>query len=178
MRIIFMVKKHLAHTDNYKDFVPHRVCSFWFSKECYQTGQISDQSNHWWFGNPLSIANFGQLVKPIILKEQYQLFKIFSNSACKWYYFVRKTKNYLEKTPNNLEKLHPDFSEEGKKERQQHRWVCGCFCQNLAITADTSKTLKIYSSFKSKFSFNNRNIVKIYVILELGKMLVLMIFLN
>ena len=69
MRIIFMVKKHLAHTDNYKDFVPHRVCSFWFSKECYQTGQISDQSNHWWFGNPLSIANFGQLVKPFILKE-------------------------------------------------------------------------------------------------------------
>ena len=46
------------------------------------------------------------------------------------------------------------------------------------ITADTSKTLKIYSSFKSKFPFNNRNIVKIYVILELGKMLVLMIFLN
>ena len=144
MRIIFMVKKHLAHTDNYKDFVPHRVCSFWFSKECYQTGQISDQSNHWWFGNPLSIANFGQLVKPIILKEQYQLFKIFSNSACKWYHFVRKTKNYLEKTPNNLEKSHPDFSEEGKKERQQHRWVCGCFCQNHS---------RYFKNFKNLFQF-------------------------
>ena len=30
---------------------------------------------------------------------------------------VRKTKNYL-KTSNDLEKLHPDFSEEGKEERQ------------------------------------------------------------
>ena len=89
-----------------------------------------------------------------------------------------KLKTIWKKTPNNLEKLHPDFSEEGKKERQQHRWVCGCFCQNLGITADTSKTLKIYSSFKRKFSFNNRNIVKIHVILELGKMSILMIFLN
>ena len=34
------------------------------------------------------------------------------------YVFVKKkqTKNYLKKTPNDLEKLHPDFSEEGTEE--------------------------------------------------------------
>ena len=32
--------------------------------------------------------------------------------------FARKTKNYVKKTPNVFEKLHPDFSEEGKEERQ------------------------------------------------------------
>ena len=37
--------------------------------------------------------------------------------------FVRKTNIYLKKTPNNLEKLHRDFSKEGKKERQLGMWV-------------------------------------------------------
>ena len=36
--------------------------------------------------------------------------------------FVRKSKNYL-KNPNDLQKLHPDFSEEGKEERQLDMWV-------------------------------------------------------
>ena len=29
---------------------------------------------------------------------------------------MKKTKNYLNKTPNDLAKLHPGFSEEGKEE--------------------------------------------------------------
>ena len=43
--------------------------------------------------------------------------------------FIRKTKSYLKKNPNDLEKLHPDFSEEGKegRERRKAYWVCGCF---------------------------------------------------
>ena len=36
---------------------------------------------------------------------------------------MRETKNYLKKTPNDLEKLHPDFSEEEKKEKQLGMWV-------------------------------------------------------
>ena len=35
---------------------------------------------------------------------------------------TRKTKNYLKKTPNDLDKLHPDFSE-GKEEKQLGMWV-------------------------------------------------------
>ena len=30
---------------------------------------------------------------------------------------MRKTKNYLKKNPNDIEKLHPDFTEEVKEER-------------------------------------------------------------
>ena len=37
--------------------------------------------------------------------------------------FVTKTKNSLEKKQNDLGKLHPDFSEEGKEERQLGMWV-------------------------------------------------------
>ena len=55
-----------------------------------------------------------------------------------------KLKTIWKKTPNNLEKLHPDFSEEGKKERQQHRWVCGCFCQNHS---------RYFKNFKNLFQF-------------------------
>ena len=29
---------------------------------------------------------------------------------------MKNTKNYLNKTPNDLEKLHPGFSEEGREE--------------------------------------------------------------
>ena len=36
--------------------------------------------------------------------------------------FTGKTKNYLKKNPNDLEKLHPDFSE-GKEEKQLDTWV-------------------------------------------------------
>ena len=31
--------------------------------------------------------------------------------------FISKTKNYLNKNPNDTEKLHPYFSEEGNEER-------------------------------------------------------------
>ena len=37
--------------------------------------------------------------------------------------FLRKTKNYPKKPPSDLQKLNPDFSEEGKEERQLGMWV-------------------------------------------------------
>ena len=60
------------------------------------------------------------------------------------------------KTPNDLEKLHPDFSEEGKEEMSVRH--VGVFCQNLGIVA---YTLENYSNFKNKFLFNNGNILEI-----------------
>ena len=70
---------------------------------------------------------------------------------------MRKTKNYLKKTPNDLKILHPDFSEEGKEERPAGH--VGVFCQNLGTTA---YTLENYSNFESKFSFNNGSILEIH----------------
>ena len=58
----------------------------------------------------------------------------------------KKTKNYLQNNPNDLEKLHPDFSEEGTEEMSAGH--VGVFCQNLCITACT---LENYSNFKNKF---------------------------
>ena len=46
-----------------------------------------------------------------------------ANTIKKPHNFVRETKNYLKKNPNDLEKLHPDFSEEEKKEKQLGMWV-------------------------------------------------------
>ena len=46
---------------------------------------------------------------------------------------MRKIKNYLKKTPNGIERVHPDFSEERKEVRPAGH-VC-IFCQNLVITA-------------------------------------------
>ena len=43
---------------------------------------------------------------------------------------VRKTKNYLQNNPNDLEKLHPDLSEEGKEGRPAGH--VSLFYQNLA----------------------------------------------
>ena len=68
--------------------------------------------------------------------------------------FVTKTKNYLQKNPEDLEKLHPDFLEEGKEEMS----AVGIFCQNLGITA---YSLENYSNFKNKFLFNNGSILQI-----------------
>ena len=51
--------------------------------------------------------------------------------------FVKKTKSYLKKPPNDLEKLHPDFSEEGTEEMSAGH--VGVFCQKLCITAFTLK---------------------------------------
>ena len=58
--------------------------------------------------------------------------------------------------PNDLEKLHPDFSEEGKEEISAGHVVV--FCQNLGIIA---YTLENYSNFKNKFLFNNGSILEI-----------------
>ena len=80
-----------------------------------------------------------------------------ANIVKKPHNFVRKTKSYLKKTPNDLEKLHPDFSEEGKEERPAGH-VC-VFCQNLGITA---YTLENYSNFKSKISFNKGSVLEIH----------------
>ena len=73
-----------------------------------------------------------------------------ANIVKKIHNFIRKTKSYLKKNPNDLEKLHPDFSEEGKEERPAGH--VGVFCQNLGITP---YTLENYSNFKSNFLFNN-----------------------
>ena len=51
---------------------------------------------------------------------------------------MRKTKNYLKKTPNGIEKAHPDFSEERKEERPGRH--VGVFCQNLEIHDDFRTT--------------------------------------
>ena len=80
-----------------------------------------------------------------------------ANIVKKTHNFIRKTKNYRKKNPNDLEKLHPDFSEEGKEERPAGR--VGVFCQNPGITA---YTLENYSNFKSNFSFNNGSILEIH----------------
>ena len=58
--------------------------------------------------------------------------------------FVKKTRNCLKKPPNDLEKLQPDFSEEGN-EKMFAGWV-GVFYQNIGITA---YTLENYSKFKN-----------------------------
>ena len=80
-----------------------------------------------------------------------------ANIVKKTHNFIRKTKSYLKKNPNDLEKLHPDFSEEGKEERPAGH--VGIFCQNLGITADTSEN---YSNFKSSFSFSSGSILEIH----------------
>ena len=46
---------------------------------------------------------------------------------------MRKIKNYLKKTPNDIEKIYPGFSEERKEERPAGH--VGVFGQNLSITA-------------------------------------------
>ena len=71
---------------------------------------------------------------------------VISKIVKKTHNFVKKTKNYLQNNPNDLEKLHPDFSEEGTEEMSAGH--VGVFCQNLCITACT---LENYSNFKNKF---------------------------
>ena len=81
---------------------------------------------------------------------------VIVNIVKKPHNFVKKTKNYLQNNPNDLEKLHPDFSEEGTEEMSAGH--VGVFCQNLGITA---YTLENYSNFKNKFLFNNGSILEI-----------------
>ena len=68
---------------------------------------------------------------------------------------MKKTKNYLQNNPNDLAKLHPDFSEEGTEEMSAGH--VGVFFQNLGIKA---YTLENYSNFKNKFLFNNGSILE------------------
>ena len=70
--------------------------------------------------------------------------------------FVRKTKNYLKKSGITLRNYIPISQKKGKKKRSQ---ACGCFLQNLGITAHT---LKNYSNFKSKFLISNGSIFEIH----------------
>ena len=81
---------------------------------------------------------------------------VIANIVKKPHNFVKKAKNYLQNNPNDLEKLHPDFSEEGTEEMSAGH--VGVFCQNLGITA---YTLENYSNFKNKFLFNNGSILEI-----------------
>ena len=75
---------------------------------------------------------------------------VIANIVKKPHNFVKKTKNYLQNNPNDLEKLHPHFSEEGTDEVSAGH--VGVFYQNLGIAA---YTLENYSNFKNKFLFNN-----------------------
>ena len=71
---------------------------------------------------------------------------VIANIVKKPHNFVKKAKNYLQNNPNDLEKLHPDFLEEGTEEMSAGH--VGVFCKNLCITACT---LENYSNFKNKF---------------------------
>ena len=51
-----------------------------------------------------------------------------------------KLKIISKNLPNDLEKLHPNFSEEGKEERPAEH--VGVFCKNLDIT---TYTLELYT---------------------------------
>ena len=57
---------------------------------------------------------------------------VIANIVKKPHNFVKKTKNYLQNNPNDLEKLHPDFSEEGTQKMSAGH--VDVFCQNLGIT--------------------------------------------
>ena len=81
-----------------------------------------------------------------------------ANTIKKPHNFVRETKNYLKKTPNDLENYIQISQRKRKKKSSQ---ACGCLCQNLGITGHTLK-LENYSNFKSKLSFNNGNIFEIH----------------
>ena len=86
---------------------------------------------------------------------------------------MRKTKKYQKKPPNYLEKLHPDFSEEGKEERQLVIWV---FSAKIQVSQHILE--KIIPILKVHFYLTMRLFLKYMIILERGEMPVLMIGLN
>ena len=51
-----------------------------------------------------------------------------------------KLKIISKNPPNDLEKVHPNFSEEGKEERPAEH--VGVFCKNIGIT---THTLELYT---------------------------------
>ena len=75
-----------------------------------------------------------------------------------------KTKNYPKKTSNDLEELHPDFSE---RKEERPAWHVGVFCEKLGITA---YALENYSNFKThSICFRKLLILKIifYLTMEI-----------
>ena len=64
---------------------------------------------------------------------------VIANIVKKPHNFVKRTKNYLPNNPNDLQKLHSDFSEEGTEEMSAGH--VGVFCQNLGITGYTFRKL-------------------------------------
>ena len=91
---------------------------------------------------------------------------VLANIVKKPHSFVKKNpESYLKKTPNDLEKLHPDFSQEGKEEMSVGH--VGFFCQNLGIT---SYTLENYSNLKRNSDLTIAVFLKKIIKIEAGKM--------
>ena len=87
--------------------------------------------------------------------------------------FMRKTKNYLNKNPNDIEKLHPDFSEEEKKID-----LLGMSVISAKILVSQHILLKIITILKVPFHLTMEVFLKYMIILERGENPVLMICLN
>ena len=69
-----------------------------------------------------------------------------------------KTKTYLNKNPNDIEKLHPDSQRKGKEKRLLGMWV---FSAKIQVS-HSIYFIENYSKFKSNFSFNNGSILEIH----------------
>ena len=87
---------------------------------------------------------------------------------------MRKIKNYLKKTPNGIEKVHPDFSEERKEERPAGH--VGVFLSksryhSIAILYKIIPIIKV--TFHLTIGF-----LKHIIFLELGEMPIIIICLN
>ena len=86
---------------------------------------------------------------------------------------MRKNKNYLNKNPSDIEKLHPDFSEEEKKID-----LLGMSVFSAKILVSQHILLKIITILKVPFHLTMEVFLKYMIILERGENPVLMICLN
>ena len=86
---------------------------------------------------------------------------------------MRKNKNYLNKNPNDIEKLHPDFSEEEKKID-----LLGMSVFSAKILVSQHILFKIITILKVPFHLTMEVFLKYMIILERGENPVLMICLN
>ena len=71
---------------------------------------------------------------------------------------MRKTKTYLNKNPNDIEKLHPDSQRKGKEKGLLSMWV---FSAKIQVS-HSIYFIENYSNFKNNFSFNNGSILEIH----------------
>ena len=71
---------------------------------------------------------------------------------------MRKTKTYLNKNPNDIEKLHPDSQRKGKEKGLLGMWV---FSAKIQVS-HSIYFIENYSNFKNNFSFNNGSILEIH----------------